>query len=210
MTLRTHVPTALVLLGVAALVVPALVPVQPKLYHDTRAGVTGNATEIEQQGHEIVAYEDLSDRGQELYRRALRADGEYGVPVGEGASAFPYPTATELAETEDFRERNAMTAIAIERPPDADLPPADEPLDRAEHRPIQREGPEGVTDGEAERTPRETASVEDRRRQIARYDLVRTHTGRPEFTALPNLLRFLSVAVGAVAIASGGYLRSLP
>lgn len=210
----------LVVLGIVLLVGPALFPVQPVLYHDTSDRAIGNATELEAAGITIVAYENLSERGQQLYVASLRADGEYSVPVGAGAPEFAYPTPAELGAVEDYRQRQSMTRIAIERPPDADLPPADEPVQFAEDR-VRNErerdrrsesDPEGDPEGERTGTPgTETGpTVEEMRQQIARYDLMSTRTDRPPLTASPNLLRLLSAVLGIVAVGTGGYLHSRP
>lgn len=200
----------LVALGVVLLVGPALFPVQPVLYHDTRAGTMANATELQREGIPIVAYENLSERGQALYVATLRAGGEYSVPLGEGAPDFGYPTPGELGAVDDYDERRTMTRIAVERPPDADLPPPDEPVAHAEER--VRDEREGKDEGERTATPgTETGpTVEEMRRQVARYDVMRTRTDRPPQTAPANLVRLLSVVLGIVAIGVGGYRRSLP
>lgn len=200
MTRSTTLSSALVVLGVVLLVGPALFPIQPVLYHDTRQGTLDNRTQLEQQGYEIVAYENLSDRGRELYVGALNSGGEYSVPVDAGASDFAYPTAGELSNVTDYREQNALRSIVIERPVDADLPPPDEPVHAAEYR-GGRDEERGTDDG---------PSVEERRRQIARYDLMTTKTDQPPLTATPSLLRLLSAVVGILALGTGGYLRSKP
>lgn len=202
----------LVALGIVLLMGPALFPVQPVLYHDTGERTMGNATELEEEGITVVSYENLSERGQELYVASLRADGEYSVPVGEGASDFEYPTSGELAAVEDYRQRRSMTRIAIERPPDADLPPADEPVEFAEERVRDEREQKGEHEGERTETPgTETGpTVAEMRQQIARYDLMSTRTDRPPLTAAPNLVRLLSTLLGIAAIGAGGYLRSWP
>ena len=200
MTRYTTFTGALVVLGIALLVTPALFPLQPVSYHDTGRSVMGNESQIEQEGLEIVTYENLSERGQELYVRTLRSGGEHSVPMGEGASDFRYPTTAELREVQNYTARNELETIVIERPPNATLPPADEPVERAEHM-VQRE------------EERETASNRTEveiRRQIARYDAMTTRTEKPPLTAPSSLLRLLSAVVGVLAIGTGGYLLTKP
>lgn len=195
---HTTLANALLVAGVALLVAPVLFPIQPVLYHDTHRGTVGNESQIQADGYEIVAYENLSERGQQLYVRTLRAGGEYRAPVDEGAPDFAYPSPTELADVRDYRNRNALQGIVVERPPDADLPPPHEPVEAAErsHRHAEERGTE----------PEQ--SVEERRRQIARYDVMTTRTDRPPLTASSALLRLLSTAAGVLALGTGGYLRS--
>ncbi|MFB6165909.1 MAG: hypothetical protein ABEJ31_12185 [Haloarculaceae archaeon] len=205
MSPRSRLPSlsgALVLVGIVLLVGPALLPVQPMLYHDTRLGQPGNASELRERGFEVVPYENLSERGQALYVATLEHGGEYAVPQGQGASDFAYPKPSDR-RVERPRGRvdveDRYRGIAIERPADdAGLPPADEPVRLA-----RRERPPGERGGE-------NASVEQRRREIARYDLLRTRTDLPPLSATPNVVRLLSVALGAVAIGAGGYRRSRP
>ena len=232
----TRVPPlsgVLLALGVALLIAPALVPVQPVLYHDTDASTTANRTMLEAEGLEVVAYENLSPRGQELYVEALQNDGDYFVPRGEGAPEFAYPTNEELAALrDDYRARTQLQSIVVERPPNSSLPPPGERVEAAEHmvrnereraerRKEAREGTSG------ERTPETSTddatvtpdgptptpsgpSVEELRRQIARYDQMTTRTDLPPLFAPRSLLRLLSVAAGTIAIGTGGYLRSKP
>lgn len=192
--------TALVVCGIALLVAPALFPIQPVLSHDTRRGTVDDRTELEQQGFEIVAYENLSERGQDLYVRTLTNGGEYRVPQGEGAPDFTYHAPGDLDTAESYRERRARRGIIIERPAEADLPPADEPVRAAEDRDEAAE----------ERGTADEPSVEERRRQIARYDLMTTRTARPPLTARSSLVRLLSVVLGVIALGVGGYLRAQP
>lgn len=203
MTRRDALSAGLVVLGVALLVGPALVPVQPVLYHDTRPGIEANASQIaemERQGYTVVSYGTLSERGQQLYVRTLRNDGEYTVPVGEGADEFDYPTDADLADAERRVERRRLEMVVVERPPDADLPPPDEQLEAAEFLQQRYE----------ERRNGTNVSVEELRRQIARYDAMEARTGAPPRTSPPVLGRFLAALGGVVALGTGGYLRSLP
>lgn len=192
--------TVLVACGIALVVAPALFPIQPVLSHDTRRGTIDNRTELERQGFEIIAYENLSERGQELYVRTLTNGGEYRVPRGEGAPDFTYHTPGDPDTAESHRERRTRRGVVIERPAEADLPPADEPLRAAEDRHEAAEE-RGTADG---------PSVEERRRQIARYDLMTTRTTRPPLTARSSLARLLSVVLGVLTLGVGGYLRAQP
>src|SRR6056297_2888247 len=185
----------LVALGIVLLIAPALAPVQAMHFHDTGAGTTANGTELEEHGVRVVAYEDLSERGQELYVEALRNHGQYAVPLGEGApDDFHYVTYQDSEDNADPSERRPGT-IAIERPPDADLPPADEPSyhaeearerarERADREQVEATPADGnATAGNETATPatEPTPSVEDRQQQLAeqkreieRYDLMST------------------------------------
>lgn len=197
---RGKVGTALVALGVVLLIAPALVPVQPVLFHNTHPSATGNASELQEQGLTIVAYEDLSERGQELYVTTLREGGRYTAPMSAGASEFPYPTQAELGNVSDYRQRQTMSTIVIERPDDADLPPPGEHLRAAEY---------GHDRDEEEGTPSE-AEIEERRQQIARYDLMSTRTDSPPLSGPQHLLRLLALVASVIAIGTGGYLLSSP
>lgn len=197
---RNTVGAVLVAVGVVFLIAPSLAPVQPVLYHETDAGTAENETMLERQGYTVVEYEALSPRAQELYREALRNDGHNTVPVGQGAAEFPYPTEAELGEYEDYQQRAVALSIVIERPADADLPPADEPLRAAEYR--------ARDDGEGETTTPSEAEVERLRQQIARYDVMNTRTGEPPLGGTQHLLRMAALLGGVVAVGTGGYLRS--
>lgn len=200
MTRTPTLSTALLVLGVILLVTPALFPIQPVLYHDTHRGTIDNRTVIEERGFEIVAYENLSDRGQELYVLTLENDGRYSVPLGEGAQDFAYPTEGELGEFRDYDERRALEHVVIERPPDADLPPPDEQLEGAEH----------IRERAIERGSEDPPTLKEARRQIARFDLMRTRTDNPPLDEPKSLARLVSALLGVVAVATGGYLRSRP
>lgn len=205
MSRHATLSTALLVVGIALLVSPALVPIEPVLYHDTGRWTDDNRTEIEEQGYRIVAYENLSERGKELYLRTLEAGGEYAVPRGEGAPDFAYPTPGELGDVEDWEDRNALRVVVVERPADADLPPTDERLEIAEHR--REEAIRRATETGGTPTVR---SVEEMRRQIGRYDMMTTRTDRPPLSAPRSLARLGAVAAGALALGTGGYLRSQP
>jgi hypothetical protein len=201
MTLRSKIGIALVLLAAVLYIVPPLVPVDPHMTHDTRGSVVGNESQIEAEGHQVVAYEELSPRGQELYVKTLRNDGEYSVPLGDGAPDFDYPTERELDNVDDHREREQLASVVIERPPDADLPPADEPVEqiRAERREQEQEGDERP---EAAQRRFPNASV------VARYDMMSTRTQDPSLGATPNLVRLLAALLAVVSAGAGGYLLS--
>jgi hypothetical protein len=190
---RNQLALALVALSIALFTTPALAPVQPALYHDTGWGTTANGTQLQERGVPVVAYENLSDRGQELYVKSLKDGGEYRVPLGDGAPDFRYATPGELGNAPNHTARQALESIAIERPEDdSHLPPADEP-----RREIQEyEDPEAP-------------SVEEQRqRQQAalRYDLMETRTKKPPLGELPQLLRLFAVLGAVLALGVGGYL----
>ncbi|MFD1586119.1 hypothetical protein ACFR9U_03930 [Halorientalis brevis] len=228
------VSRVLVAIGIVLLIAPALAPVQAMHFHNTGAGTTANGTELEEHGVRVVAYENLSERGQELYVRALRNHGQYAVPLGQGApDDFHYVTNQDSDDDAGPSERRPGT-IAIERPPDADLPPADEPsyhaeearerAERAQERAERKQAEATPADGTAtagnetatpatEPTPSSEERQEqlaEQRREIERYDLMETRTGPPPLTASSNLVRLLSVVVGVLAIGVGGYLTSRP
>jgi hypothetical protein len=200
MTYRPSPSGVVVALGIVLLVTPAFFPVQQLLFHETRAGTVGNESQLERDGYEIVAYENLSERGKTVYVRALENGGQYAVPVGEGAPEFDY-------SGEDPGARTRPGSVVIERPPDAaDLPDADEPVeavDRARERARER----------AERNPDAdvtTPDFEERRREIARYDLIETRLDSPPLTASANLVRLLSALGGVLCIGVGGYRAARP
>jgi len=197
----------LVALGVLFLIAPSLAPVQPVLYHETGAGTTENGSALEQQGYTIIEYEELSPRAKQVYRDALRNGGHTTVPRGQGAAEFPYPTEAERAEYEDYRQREIDSSIVIERPEDADLPPPDEPLRAAERRATDAVRDERERTNEPTKTPSE-ADVRRLRRQIARYDVIKTRQGEPPLGGSRHLLRMASLLAGVLAIGTGGYLLS--
>lgn len=190
--------TALLVVGVAALLLPAMFPVQQVLYHETRAGTTANGSQLEAQGYTVIAYENLSERGQEIYVAALRTGGEYTVPIGDGAAEFPYQRPDNYSEIRDYQRQRALTSVVIERPADADLPPPDEPVDVVEYEAEEQAGSVNQTE------------MEQRQRQTARYDLMTVRRGTPPLTDASNLLRLGAALFGVVAIGVGGYLRASP
>lgn len=214
---RSH---ALVVVGLLLLVAPAFAPLQPVLEHDTRRHTFENETALEAQGYRVVEYENLTDRGQELYVQTLEHGGTYRVPVGQGAADFRYPTEAEVDSQRDYEARVALSHVVIERPPNATLPPADEDVERAveivkerrearneEHGETTRDGGDGTRTA---RGPRTTRSEADIRRQVARYDVMQTRTTKPGLASQPALLRFGAAALGVVLVGTGGYLSSKP
>jgi len=214
--------TLLLVVGVAALLVPALFPVQQVLYHDTGAGTMATGEELRAEGYTVIAYENLSDRGQEIYVASLESpDGAYTVPAGQGAPEFPYDGADEFGSvtgSTDFEERQRLTSVVIERPDDADLPPPNEPVDRIAAEQRRREeaadGRETTPgDGSETATPSGQPSeqqLEQRREAVASYDLMTVRQGTPPATDSGTLLRLGSVLFGTVGVGLGGYLRSRP
>lgn len=217
-----HIDVAhgLLALGVTLLVAPAVVPIQPVLHHDTRPGTVQPRSELAAEDVKVVAYENLSERGQELYVRTLRSGGHYHVPLGEGAPDFEYPSPDDFGDERRFGPGSDTGRTVIERPPDADLPPPDEPTEEADE---PREPPRArgeragrpPTDAGGETPPGEDdqtsgPTIEDRRRLIARYDVMVTQTSPPSLTSRATLLRVLSTVGGVLALGIGGYLRSKP
>lgn len=206
----------LVVLGLVLLLAPALVPVQQYRIHDTRAGTFADRSDLEQQGFTIVAYENLSDRGQELYRKTLRHGGHYTVPIGQGASDFEYGDGT-TDEPSDVRGPGSRPGvIVIERPPNASLPPADEPVEaadrmreREQERRKKRRTASDTDSANGTATPT-TPDYEARRRSIARYDIMETSTDTPPITDSSNLIRLLAALVGVLCLGVGGYRASKP
>jgi hypothetical protein len=212
--------TVLLVVGVVALLLPALFPVQQVLYHGTQADTMADGSELRAEGYTVIEYENLSERGQEIYVAALQSpDGAYTVPVGQGAPEFPYDGADGLDDVSgraEFEKRQRLTSVVIERPDDADLPPADEPVER-----LDRERPprEDAANGGETASQNETATesdrpseqeLEQRRQMVAKYDLVTVGQRTPPVTDSGNLLRLGAVLLGTIAIGVGGYLRSRP
>lgn len=217
---------ALVVLGVVLLLAPALAPVQQYRIHDTRGGTTADRAQLEEQGFRIVTYENLSERGKELYRKTLENGGRYAVPVGQGAPDFEYEASwDDEGQSEVRRPGDRPGILVIERPPDADLPQADEPIraadDLRERREAERErrraerGSDAATptneSGNQTATPTpERPSYEEMRQTIARYDMMETTTDTPPLPAPANLTRLLAALGGILSIGVGGYRSSLP
>jgi len=191
MNRRNTVGTALVVLAVVLFTVPAFFPVQPMLTHDTGETAPAPPDELRQQGYEIVAYENLSERGQELYVTTLENDGEYRVAVGEGAAEFGYLTDSEVRAS---YENGTEPGVVVERPADASaLPPADERF-------------YGYPGGEEEEL--NESQMEQRRQTIERYDAMSTRIEEPPLGATPQLIRLAAVLLAVLALGVGGYLLS--
>jgi hypothetical protein len=188
MTRRNKAGTALVVLAVVLFVVPAFFPVQPVLVHNTGDSQPGDPQLIREDGYELIAYENLSERGQELYVQTLENGGEYRIQEGGGAPGFSYPTEDERRAA--FRNDSLVLPgqYVIKRPEDdAGLPQADE-------RPF---GP-----------PREDETAEERRERNLRYDAMETRTEQPPLGSVPQLLRLLAALLAVISLGVGGYLLS--
>ena len=193
MNRRNTLGTALVVLAVVLLVVPAVFPVQPVLIHDTDRTTRDSPSELREQGVPVVAYENLSERGQELYVETLRNDGEYRVPKGEGAPEFDYLTDAERREAFRNDNESAVRSVVIERPEDdSDLPPADE---------------FGVGPGDEEEEEL-SGDEQERRETMRRYDAMRTTTEQPPLDSPPQLLRLGAALLAVISLGVGGYLLS--
>jgi hypothetical protein len=82
---------------------------------------------IIEDGVEVVAYENLTERGQELYVETLEAGGEYSVAQSEGTPDFSYPSESQRrAALEDRDRRVRPGTVVVERPVDGSLPDSDE------------------------------------------------------------------------------------
>lgn len=202
---RSRISTALLVVGAVLLIAPALAPVQPVLSHEVGGTITGERSDLREENIEIITYENLSDRGKALFEQALRNDGSYRVPVGEGASDFEYRTELDPEGDDDSPRPYGPRTVAVERPDDPDFPAVDE------RRP-QRRPPEGAQ--------RETGGTDDsagsseqsaqREQERERYNILQTRLTQPPLTDSGNLLRFFAVLGGVVAVGGGGYLRSKP
>ena len=138
----------------------------------------------------VVAYENLTERGQELYVGALENDGEYRVPEGEGAPVFVYATDADRRGAMESQNMTAAGRVVIERPADdSSLPAADE-------RYYPRE--EGLNETEREQ----------RREQALRYDLMQTSKEQPPLGSPPQLLRLGAVVFAVIFLGTGGYFLS--
>ena len=183
---RSKLGTALVIISVGLFVVPAFFPVQPVLVHDTGPITFDGPDEFEEEGIEVVRYENLSERGQELYAQTLNSGGEYQVSLGQGASDFEYLTSKErTAQSMNPNERPGM--IVIERPTDTDLPPADEP-------------DVGAREGDVE--------GDEYRQHVQHYDMMSTATEPPSLGSATQLLRLGAAILAVVSLSLGGYLLS--
>jgi hypothetical protein len=214
---RSRIAAALLVVGAILLIAPAVMPVQQILLHEAEGPLLIERAELEERGVEVVAYENLSDRGKELYEQTLRNDGSYRIPAGQGATDFQYRTELDADEESEPRQRFGPRVVAIERPEDGDLPTLDRGV--PERRPPNSEPREaseasGETDGEPGDTTAtstdETGNQSPEQREETEYTLLRTSYGQPPLTDSGNLLRFVSVLAGVVMLGSGGYLRSKP
>lgn len=191
MNRRNYSGTVLIALAVILFVVPAIFPVQPMLVHQTEDITTSPPDRLEQEGYEVIAYENLSERAQQLYVKTLENGGEYRVPLDRGAPEFDYLTPAERREAHENGNQSAIRGVAVERPENDDaLPPADEP---------------GIESSEGEH---EADEGSDRQQVIARYDAMSTATEQPPLGAVPQLLRLAAVLLAVVALGVGGYLLS--
>jgi hypothetical protein len=189
MNRRNQLGTAFIVLAVVLFTLPALFPVQAVLTHDTGPVTFDNREQLQEQGISIIAYENMTERGQELYVQTLEAGGEYRVPVGEGASDFEYLTGKERMQVYEDNTNQRPGIIVVERPEDSDLPEADEPFSEG---------------------PRNTDRPEDeqRRQQVQRYDMMQTSTGPPPLAAISQLLRLAAGLLAVLSLGVGGYLLS--
>jgi len=127
-------PIVLVMVGLVLLAFPIFAPPESVLEHDTgeewgdfHRNET-NVTLMEEFHYDVYQYGNLSDRAQTLYVKALKNGGKFTVSKGEGAPEFQYPSRDEILEDRDnVRKTMSMNLVAIIRPNDSSLPPADEP-----------------------------------------------------------------------------------
>jgi len=197
-TRRERAGTALVGVGVLLLVLPAVFPVGLVPVHDTNPTTTANGTQLEEDGVTVIAYGNLSDRGQELYVESLERPGEYHVVDGDGAPEFPYPRPDEREQTDGDTPVTGLVAI-----------------DRAGHQEELRQadefGRDRRTGGGGAEVESGSDSVEEAERQRAvreRYDLVATRMDQPPLDAPAQLVRLASVLLAVVCLGVGGYLLS--
>jgi len=106
--------------------------VESHQYHDAGAtfdplsdpkGV--NESVIEERHTNVISYQNLSDRGKNLYIKSLENDGKVTFPVGEGAPGFTYLSVDEMDNLEPGEAFRKGTVI-IKRPANDSLPPAGE------------------------------------------------------------------------------------
>ena len=192
MNRRNTLGTALVVLAVVLLVGPAVFPVQPVLTHDTDRTTRDSPSELREQGIPVVAYENLSERGKEVYVAALEGE-DYRVGQDAGAPDFQYPTSAERREAFEADNMSGTGMVVIERPEDDSvLPPPDERFF----------GPREEEEAESEE------ELEERRQQVLRYDAMVTGTGQPPLGSTRQLLRLGAVMLAVVSLGTGGYLLS--
>ena len=199
MNRRNTLGTALVVLAVVLFVVPAVFPVQPVLTHDTDRTTRDSPSELREQGVPVVAYENLSERGQEAYVAALERE-DYRVGQDAGAPDFQYPTSAERREAFEADNVSGTGMVVIERPEDdSDLPPPDERF----FGPREEEEEEEVENDEQPEERRE-----ERRERVLRYDAMVTATDQPPLGSTRQLLRLGAVMLAVVSLGTGGYLLS--
>jgi hypothetical protein len=118
----------LVIIGLVLMTTPVIAPPGPVLEHDTSWSVRDtNVSDLRQHSYGVYHYGNLSDRGQEIYEAALRADSAYSVPKGDGAPEFQYLDSEGIEALEDEPlQRRAEMSVVIVRPNESSLPPADE------------------------------------------------------------------------------------
>lgn len=222
---RSRIAAALLVVGTLLLVAPAVAPVQPFLSHEVQGAITDDPAVLRDRGIDVIAYENLSERGKTLYERTLRNGGSLQVPVGSGAADFEYRLDPETEREAASRPGFDPRMIAIERPADADFPTLDDRRSAERRPPDERnrreaggtdgagsasdggsDGPATATDGSS--TDRTDSPAQSRDQE--RYNLLQTRLAYPPLTDPGNLLRFLSVLAGVVLVGSGGYLRSRP
>jgi hypothetical protein len=179
---RTRIGVALVLVGLVSFGLALAFPVEPVRVHDTSGSMYANESTAEEMGYPVVAYENLSDRGQKLYVQTLENGGTYRVPAGQGAPDFAYPTDSEVrhAGARVGSDRTSNVEVLIERPAeDGHLPPSDE---------LTRPGPD----------MNESTQL--------RYDLLTARTRKPQVGSGAHAPRLLGLVLGIAASTAGGYL----
>ncbi|GAA0682075.1 hypothetical protein ACFQDG_01410 [Natronoarchaeum mannanilyticum] len=185
---RTAVGTALLALAIILFTVPTLFPVQAVLTHDTTAVTFDGRDKLEEDGVTIIPYENLSDRGQELYVRTLENGGTYRTSPGQGAPEFDYMTGAERSQARRENPDTRPGYVAIERPENATLPTADEPFNQD-----RRARDEGA---------------ESHHKTVMRYDMMEVSKGPPPLGSTPQLLRLAASLLAVLSAGIGGYLAS--
>jgi len=174
----------LVLIGIVLGGVTLAFPVEPVLVHDTRPTNNLNESLAEEFNIRVVEYENLSDRGQELYVKSLENGGLYRVPIGKEASDWSYPTVDEQRPPGRDAPANytSNVDIIVERPEnDSHLPPADEDPSLATNSPANES-------------------------TVTRYDLMTTRTKKPPIGSGAHVPRVLGLVLGLSSLTAGGYL----
>jgi len=114
-------------LGIALIAAPVVAPPSNELVHDTRVSWNYTVEEAANNSYAVYQYANLSERAQSLYTSALRNGGRYTVPAGGGATEFQYPTEEQAEQfTSDQNADLSRVSVAIVRPSDSSLPPANE------------------------------------------------------------------------------------